>query len=46
MFFIADFRDTGTTFVRRRVGEEYHPDCVVPTVKQGKGSIMTWGCME
>lgn len=33
------------TFVRRRVGEEYHPDCVVPTVKHGGGSIMICGCM-
>ena len=24
-------------FVRRRVGEEYHPECLVSTVKHGDG---------
>ena len=31
--------------VRRRVGERFHPDCVVSTVKFGGGSIQVWGCM-
>ena len=39
------FGTPGLTFVRRRIGEEYHPDCVVPTVKHGGGSIMICGCM-
>lgn len=33
------------TYVRRRIGEEYHPDCVVHTIKHGGGSMMVWGCM-
>lgn len=31
--------------MRRRVGEAYRPDCLIPTVKFGGGSIMLWGCM-
>ena len=33
------------TFVRRRKGERYHPDCTVPTVKHEGGKIQVWGCM-
>ena len=31
--------------MRREVGERFHPDCVVSTVKFGGGSIQIWGCM-
>ena len=32
--------------VRRRPGEEWNKDCIVPTVKHGSGSVMVWGCMS
>jgi DDE superfamily endonuclease len=31
--------------VRRRSGEAFLPNCIVPTVKYGGGSVMIWGCM-
>ena len=33
-------------YVRRRLGERYHPDCILPTVKQGGGTVMVCGCMS
>jgi hypothetical protein len=30
----------------RRPGEQYHPDCLVPTAKHGDGSVMVWGCFS
>ena len=30
-------------FVRRRPRERFLPDCVVPTVKHGGGSVIVWG---
>lgn len=35
----------GASYVRRRAGEAFLPECISPTVKHGGGSIMIWGCM-
>ncbi|CAH1975274.1 unnamed protein product [Acanthoscelides obtectus] len=40
------FGTPGVTFVRRRVGEEFNQEYVVPTLKHGGGSVMVWGCMS
>lgn len=45
LFFKQVFSTPGVVYVRRRPGEEYRPDCIVPTVKFGGGSVMIWGCM-
>ena len=38
------YRERGRVYVRHRVGEAYHPDCVLPTVKHGGAKIQVWGC--
>ena len=38
------FGSTRRVFVRRGVGKRMISACVVPTVKQGGGGAMVWGC--
>ena len=33
-------------YVRRRPGEKYFRNCLHPTVKHGKGSVMVWGAFS
>ena len=42
---IFELIPTRRVFVRRRKGERYNQDCLVPTVKHGGGKIQVWGCM-
>ena len=37
------FQWCGKHYARRRVGEEYKPECIIPTVKHGNGKIQIWG---
>lgn len=40
------FQDGGKIYVRRRPGEEFLEECIMPTVKHGGGSIQVWGCFN
>ncbi|CAK9799193.1 Transposable element Tc1 transposase [Anthophora plagiata] len=42
---IEIFGTPGAQFVHRRPGEAFRPDCILPTVKHGGGSVMISGCM-
>lgn len=33
-------------YVRRKVNERFKPECILPTVKHGGGSVMVWGCFS
>ena len=39
------WRNKGRVWVRRRQGERFLEECIVPTVKHGGGKIMVWGTM-
>lgn len=39
------WRNDGRQFVRRKSGEEFHPDCLERTVKH-PASVMVWGCFS
>jgi hypothetical protein len=32
--------------VRRVEGERFHPDCLAPSFKSGRESVMMWGCLQ
>lgn len=40
------FPTTGRVYVWRQPKEAYEPDCLLPTVKHGGGSVMIWGAIS
>ena len=39
------WRTRGRVWVRRRQGERFLEECIVPTIKHGGGKVMVWGTM-
>jgi hypothetical protein len=39
------FQTEGRVFIRRRTGEKFKDNCVIPTVKFGGGGVLVWGAM-
>ena len=37
------FGSDGRVYIRRRIREDFHPDCIQQTVKFGGGNVMMWG---
>src|SRR4051812_26652825 len=44
----VEIQGTGTrrVIVRRLKGERYYPDCLAPSFKSGRESVMVWGCFQ
>ncbi|GFX24140.1 transposable element Tcb1 transposase [Trichonephila clavipes] len=40
------FQTTGRVYVWRTPKEAFSPECIVPTVKHGGGSLMVWGAIS
>ena len=40
------FPTTGRVYVWRQPKEAFYPDCLLPTVKHGGGSVMIWGAIS
>lgn len=45
IFLTQIFGQPGDTFVRRRPGEAFEPECIIPTIKFGDGGIMIQDCI-
>jgi hypothetical protein len=44
----VEVRGTGTrrVMVRRMKGERFYPDCLAPSFKSGRQTVMMWGCFQ
>ena len=40
------FGSDGRVYIRRRIGADFHPDCIQQTVEFGGGNVMMWGCVS
>jgi hypothetical protein len=37
---------SGRVYARRTTKEAYNPECLIPTVKHGGGSVMIWAAIS
>ena len=40
------FGSDGRVYIRRRIGADFHPDCIQQTVEFEGGNVMMWGCVS